>query len=236
MPLIEIGSAFISSLMISPFMTIIDLSLLHSQYYKENLLLSCNKTINNYFNKKILKPLFIMNNVYFSTYLSANLTEYCCKSNNIDYKIPTLIITSSINIIAIILKDKKYSLYFNNKIRFGLNSFLLFALRDSITIGSCFIIKKDVINKLDKYNNNHNFNDFFASLFVPSIAQIINSPIHILAIDYAQRPNNIAFNERIKLIKQLYKNILFGRIIRILPAFGIGGFFNDMMRSFRYHE
>ena len=137
MPIHEISSAFVSSAIISPFMTYIDLSLIHSQYYKENIFSSLNKVIYNFNRTKILKPLFIMNNVYFSTYISANLTEYYCKNNNYDYKIPTLVLTSFVNIFAISIKDKQFSCYFNKNLNFKLNSYLLFAFRDIITICSC---------------------------------------------------------------------------------------------------
>ena len=232
MPLYELFCGITSSLIVSPIMTIIDTSIIKSQLNKINFKTALLETTNDYSNKKIKfqKPFNIMFIVYSSTYSTANLVELYCKKNNIDYKIPTLIATSFVNITTIAYKDKEYSKIFNSQLnKFPKVSYGLFAIRDMLTISSSFIFKKDLINILNKYMPS-NTADFFASLTLPIAVQTISAPIHILAIDIYQRPNE-KFKNRIDNIKNMYKTICIGRIIRVVPAFCIGGFINDMLRN-----
>lgn len=232
MPTYELFCGFTSSLIVSPIMTLIDTAIIKSQLNKISFKQSLLDTTNDYSNKKIKfhRPFGIMLFVYSSTYSTANLTESYCKNNQIDYKIPTLLSTSLVNIIAIGYKDKEYSKIFNNKYNiFPKKSFGLFAIRDMLTISSSFIYKRDLISILDKYMP-HNSADFFASLILPISAQIVSTPLHILAIDLYQRPD-INFNDRIKNIRNMYISVCTGRVIRVIPAFCLGGFINDMLRN-----
>lgn len=232
MPLYELFCGLTSSLIVSPIMTLIDTAIIKSQLNKINFKQSLIETTNDYYNKKIKfhRPFGIMLFVYSSTYSTANIVEFCCKYENIDYRIPTLISTSVVNILTIGYKDKEYSKIFNNKHNvFPRASFGLFAIRDMLTVSSSFVYKKDLIDILNEYLP-HNMADFFASLTLPIVAQTISTPIHILAIDLYQRPT-ANFKNRIKNIKKMYGTVCTGRIIRVIPAFCLGGFINDMLRN-----
>ena len=74
----EICSAFISSLTISPIMTIIDCSVIKSQINNLTFSSSLKSTIDDFSKKRIniIRPVIIMNSVYFSTYTTAiNILE-----------------------------------------------------------------------------------------------------------------------------------------------------------------
>jgi hypothetical protein len=213
-------------------MTLIDSSIIKSQINKLDFKRSFIQTSNEYIENKInfRRPFGIMFLVYSSTYSTANLVELYCKKNNIDYKIPTFISTSIVNILTIAYKDKEYSKMFNTKYNiFPKISYGLISVRDMITIYSCFIFKKDFMNYLSNYMPK-NTADFVSSITIPIAAQTISTPIHILAIDYFQRPE-VKLVDRIKHIKSMYIPVCTGRIIRVLPAFCIGGFINDMLRN-----
>jgi hypothetical protein len=168
--------------------------------------------------------------VYSSTYTTANLTQYYCKQNEIDYKTPTLITTSLVNMLSIGYKDKEFSKIFKNVLhKMPLSSYMLFGLRDILTISSSFIFKQDFTHYLHNYIP-YNSADFISSLTLPITCQIISTPLHILAIDKYQHPTN-TWRERIRNIKDSYKSVCSGRIIRVIPAFCIGGFINDMLRE-----
>lgn len=232
MPLYELFCGFTSSLIVSPIMTIIDSAIIRSQINKLDFKKSLLETNNDYLNKKISfkRPFNVMLLVYSSTYSTANLVELYCKKNNIDYKIPTLLSTSFVNILTIAYKDREYTKIFNSKKNvFPRISYGLFAIRDMITISSSFIFKNDFKEFLHNYIPN-NTSDLIASLTLPIMVQTISTPIHILAIDIYQRPD-IKIIDRIKKIKTSYSSICYGRIIRVIPAFCIGGFINDMLRN-----
>jgi hypothetical protein len=237
MPFHEIFAGITSSIIISPIMSIIDISILKSQLHKEKISKSIVDNITFYSNNrhKLIKPLLIMNMVYSSTYCTANLTELYCKKNNIYYKFPTLFATSLINILTISYKDMVYSkLLKNSFVKFPLRSNFLLAIRDIMTINACFIWKKDLITYLDKYMM-HNKSEIISSIVLPSAIQIVNTPIHILAIDMYEKPNSTII-ERFKNIQLCYRAVLFGRILRAIPAFGIGSFINDMLRPINNYE
>lgn len=234
MPVYELTAALISSATVSPIMTIIDTSIIKSQFQKVGLVQACTDTIKDYTNGtiKFKRPLGIMTMVYGSTYATANLTELMCHKIGIDYRIPTLVATSIANVSSIAYKDREYAKIFNQtRMQFPKLSYGLFALRDSITIGASFILKKDAITYLEKYMS-HNIADLVASFAVPMAAQVISTPIHILSIDLFQRPND-SVKQRLDHITKLYPSVCSGRIIRIIPAFAIGGFINDMIRPKR---
>lgn len=231
MPFHEIFAGIASSFIISPIMTIIDISIIKSQLHKERLSKSITDNITFYSNNKqnFIRPLSVMNIVYSSTYCTANLTELYCKNKNIDYRLPTLIATSFVNIVTISYKDIVYSKLLKNKlVAFPLQSKILLAARDITTINAVFILKKDLINYFDRYMM-HNKSEFIASIILPITIQFVSTPIHILAIDVYEKPKSTIL-ERYKNIKLCYRSILFGRIIRTIPAFGVCGFINDRLR------
>ena len=216
-------------------MTILDTAIIRSQFENKKFNVVYKETIRNYINGtvKCYKPLKIMNGVYFSTYATANLSELYCKTNNIDNKLLTLTTTSLVNVIGIAYKDRQYIKLFENKsVSFPLKSYCLFALRDSFTIGSVFILKKDLVQLLhNKYGISYNLSDFLMSFTVPLLAQLFSTPLHILALDLYQKPNN---NNRINSIIKLYPSVCKGRIIRVIPSFCFGSYINDILRSNRY--
>ena len=240
MPIYETTAALLSSTAISPLMTIIDTAIIKSQFEKINLSKAISDTIKEFGNNltKTKKPVQIMTGVYFATYATANLTELTCRSMNIDYKLPTVGLTSLVNVIAIAYKDREYAkLFERSAVTFPVRSYALFALRDALTITSSFVIKKDVIKYLDQRLPwiPHNTNDLIASFLIPAMAQFLSTPIHILSLDLYSRPH-ATWTERLLLMKQTYRTVCGGRILRIIPAFGIGGFINDMIRPRRIDD
>ncbi len=232
MPIYELFCGFTSALLVSPVMTTIDTSIIKSQLTKKSFKQSFTETINDFTNKKIAfnRPFGIMFCVYSSTYSTANITELYCRKKEIDYKIPTLFTTSAVNIATIAYKDREYAKLFNQTYNvFPKKSYVLFTVRDMLTISSSFIFKKDVISYFDKYMP-HNTADFIASMIVPIAIQPVSTPIHILAIDIYQRPE-ADFMERVRNIRNMYGSVCIGRTIRVIPAFCIGGFINDMLRN-----
>ena len=67
-------------------------------------------------------------------------------------------------------------------------------------------------------------------LLIPGLFQFINTPVHLLALDYYNRPKT-NFNNRVALIKDLYKSTTLIRILRLTLSFGIGGVANSKLKS-----
>lgn len=232
MPLFELFCGLTSSIIISPIMTIIDSSIIRSQINKTKFRESIVETSSDFLTGKISfkHPFSVMFLVYSSTYSTANVVELYCKKNQIDYKMPTLLSTSFVNIMTIAYKDKEYFKIFNTKPNvFPKRSFFLFTIRDMLTISSNFVFKNDFIKFLHNYIPN-NTADFVASLTLPIMAQLISTPVHILAFDIYLRPN-VELRSRLENIQKTYFSVCSGRVIRVVPAFCMGGFINDMLRN-----
>ena len=240
MPAHEIGSAFLSSFAVAPAMMVIDTAVIKSQFQNKSFTASLRDSLQDYrtgiTSWKV--PFRTMFGVYASTYATANLTEFACRSAGVDYKIPTMIMTSMVNIAAIAYKDKEYAKLFGSTTsrQFPRLSYGLFAIRDTITITSSFVVKKDFIAYLERnFHIEHRIADFFASLTLPMAAQLISTPIHILSIDLFMSPHD-TIQHRIKNILSKYPSVCTGRMFRVIPAFGIGGFINDMIRPRRDYD
>jgi hypothetical protein len=231
MPFYELFCGLTTSLVVSPIMTFIDTSIIKSQLKNQPFSTTFNEIIRDYANKKLnlQKPFLTMYFVYGATYSTANISDYYCEKHEFNKNI-SLLATSIVNISSIIYKDKEYTKIFNTEHKvFPKISYALFAFRDTLTIFSTFTVKKDFIHILDKYMP-HNTADFIASFSLPVVCQFISTPIHILAIDIYNKPTS-SITERCNTILYQYKSICLGRIIRVIPAFCIGGFVNDMLRN-----
>ena len=232
--LADIVAGACSSLAIAPVMSIIDHSIIKAQFEKLKLKKSVTSVANNFVNgtMKWNPSLKIMNNVYTATYVTANVVETICHKNNIEAALPTTFFTTLVNIIAISYKDKEYAkLNGQTNIKFPKLSYGLFGIRDGITITSSFVIKPHVRTYLEKeWKLSHNNADLAASFAVPMIAQIFSTPIHIYSLDIYHRPQD-TLAHRLALIRNSYTSVFFGRILRIIPAFGICGFLNDVIKE-----
>ena len=70
-----------------------------------------------------------------------------------------------------------------------------------------------------------------AQIVAPVSIQIIATPIHLLGLDLYNRPD-IQMKERVSYLKSIYANTAALRMLRFLPAFGIGGIVNIELRKF----
>lgn len=173
-----------------------------------------------------------MNTVYLSTYLTANYTTSLCNEMQIDYKLPTAVATSIVNICAIAYKDREFArMCSKTPAVMPLSSYGLFALRDGLTVTSSFVLKNSVKDHLQEtYDMDHKRADLAASFSVPMFAQLFSTPLHILSLDLYTHPHS-AFKMRIKEIAKAYTSVCSGRVMRIIPAFGVGGFLNDQVKE-----
>lgn len=64
-----------------------------------------------------------------------------------------------------------------------------------------------------------------AQLSIPVLQQIIATPIHLLGLDLYNNPHSTAA-ERMVYLGSLYWNTLAMRMLRFLPAYGLGGIAN----------
>lgn len=70
-----------------------------------------------------------------------------------------------------------------------------------------------------------------AQLTSPVVIQLIGTPIHLLGLDLYNR-KGLTMSERLAYLKGIYTHTAILRMLRFLPAYGIGGVVNIELRKY----
>jgi len=70
-----------------------------------------------------------------------------------------------------------------------------------------------------------------AQLTSPVVIQLVATPIHLLGLDLYNR-TGLSMEERLAYLKQIYTHSVILRMLRFLPAYGIGGIVNIELRKY----
>jgi len=221
----------------TPFVSIIDKAVVQTTASSISLKDSFKKGA-----KQLIKPLKFIRSpqflmvwgVYSATYLAANWSDTITekyKFNERNKSFTKLSATTSINMAACLLKDRAFAIKYGIQTvqSFPLISYNLFLIRDIVSIGSSFTLPKIISDEIYK-KTNYNV-ESQAQLLLPGLCQFINTPIHLLSLDYYNR-SNAKFSNRISLISELYKTTTFARVLRLSWSFGVGGLANTKIKFF----
>ena len=142
--------------------------------------------------------------------------------------------TTIANMTLGILKDKYFAQVFSGKPvqRFPLSSWSLFVLRDSLTIAAGFNMPAIAAKILHEKQimKDQALAAKIAQIGVPVSAQIILTPIHLLALDfYNNRKSSLGV--RFQSVLGVYPEATTIRFCRILCAYGIAGVANIGLRA-----
>lgn len=171
--------------------------------------------------------------VYFMTYSANNLSDHSRIIPGLSIPIQNLIITFCVNTTCGILKDKAYIQHFGaiQAKSFPASSLLLLFLRDIITVASAFTLPPIFGRSLQqKFDLSERACRNIAQISSPLLIQIFVTPLHLLGLDLYNR-EGLKLTERAPMIMKLYPNALAMRMIRFLPAYGIGGVLNAEIRK-----
>ena len=233
----HMGCAIASAAIVAPFISIIDQSIFSNASGKEPM----TQCLKNNFRKLIFQPSAIFSSksfkwiwlVYSGTYIVANSIELLCTRNSIDWYIPKFLGSSVTNISLSLLKDQAFSKMFGVVKPKSLppSSFVLFAMRDSITIGSSFNLPYTISQNLQhSYQWNKTVADTTAQLVTPVAMQLFSAPLHLLGMDIYNSPAHTSA-ERAAFCKREFVKTTAARMGRVFPAFGVGGVSNFYMKK-----
>lgn len=232
-PYQEISAALWSSTLISPFMMVMDLSIHRSHVYSEKRLTPFLQTLRSLYYKKIpfLKSFSTIHSVYFLTFTTANLTEYYCKKNNIPSTIPIISFTTLVNCSMMTYKDRVYA-----QLHGASQPVLPWKSRFLSTSGALFTVYGQFVQRkpfeeylLNEWDMNSRVASFLSSVTISMGAQIFSTPLHLCSMDIHRYPEKL-WKERWDTVRQIYFTVCAGRILRILPAFGAGGYLNEQWK------
>lgn len=177
--------------------------------------------------------------LYFATYATANIVETTCEQHNVDSSKSSMykfVSTSLANILVCVYKDRVFARMFGvaTSRSFPKLSYLLFTIRDSLTIAASFTAPAYIASMLQNNSlvTTEKTANATAQLLCPAAIQFVSTPIHLLALDLYNRPN-ATIGLRSQLLGKEYLKSTVARIGRIGPAFGFGGIGNAYIRNFR---
>ncbi|KAG1443233.1 hypothetical protein G6F56_010750 [Rhizopus delemar] len=241
---VDLVAAFSSSAMVAPFIAIVDRSIIENlngkRTLKEGLRYGIKSLISQPLKFATSAQFRLVLGLYFSTYTTANIVDTTCERYDVDFSQSAMykfISTSVVNLTLCIYKDKVFAKLFSaspsNKALPKI-SYLLFALRDSLTIAASFNIPSYMANYLQtsKIVSDPRAAKVTSQLVCPAAVQFVSTPIHLYALDLYNRPS-ATMNMREVLIRKEYFKSALARIGRIGPAFGIGGVGNSFIRDYR---
>lgn len=234
--------AFTASFLVSPLVSIIDKALVKEISGVGSLMREMGVATKEmfvqpkvFFNGLAFRFTFI---VYFGTYAVANLSEaaldyYKIRSEETRkaYKVSG---AAAANIGLLAWRDSVFARKFSGgkpPAKTPLRTVSLFAVRDCATMASTFYLAPKACEHLVlEHDVNKELAEISTSLFIPVFSQFITAPMHIHAIDYFNRAKATTA-ERMDQIKNEMGKVCFARGLRILPAFGIGSYFNNKFRE-----
>ena len=154
--------------------------------------------------------------------------------------------TTIVNSGASMMKDRAYAQMFGSggkgsgsgSVSFPKSSYAFWALRDLSVIGSSFILPDLVATKLSTdYGMDKSSTLSYCQLTLPVLTQVVAGPFHFLGLDVYNRnlshlPNRtMVVKDRLVKLSQSFGPVVFARMARIAPGYGIGGVYNTKFRT-----
>ena len=161
--------------------------------------------------------------VYGSTYVAKNSAEIAADEYGLDKFWTVFLASTLVNSSMGILKDRFLATMFGKgPTTFPLNSYLNFIARDSIIVGASFNGPQLVSPWLHRETKwSKDICDVVAQLGCPAAAQIFGTPIHMLGLDFYNRPSASLSARIVEAVKSSYAPIGV-RMLRQCYVFGFG--------------
>jgi hypothetical protein len=187
--------------------------------------------------KFVRSPAFLLLwGVYGGTYMAVNLaTTVCDKKQATDRErhLVKFFGVSSVNIVLNVSKDRLFAKMFGSGVPRPVpwKSIGTFAARDSMTVFASFNVAPMVAEAL--VGAEVAGARTIAQLFCPVAMQWISAPLHLLGLNWYNRPEKgVAISDRVRFIQSEYFPTALARSARIFPAFGLAPLMNAPLRQF----
>lgn len=169
--------------------------------------------------------------MYVFTYLTANICTTLGAPNLARLALITAAnMWSGIRKDAFIARSNRASTLEQRKV--PMTSFALFCARDVNAIGASFVMPRMLAPYVSAALPQlvGRASDVACQLMSPPICELVNTPIHLLALDVYNRPNCPPIDRARRVWKQFPTSVMV-RIMRVLCAFSLGGISNRVMRG-----
>ncbi|EEB08669.1 hypothetical protein SJAG_03833 [Schizosaccharomyces japonicus yFS275] len=234
---IDVLAAGAASAMITPFILTIDRSIVENTSGRSTLLRSIGHSVAQILRRPVSficsAPYALVFSLYFGTYIAANSldTYENIKTRNPVYKVETggfvkFSTVTATNSGLSILKDSFFTKFWGKGTPHALpgKCYALYGLRDALTVACSFNLPPLIAPYLPG-------GLVTAQMLTPCAVQFVSTPLHLLSLDIYNRPENLNLTARMLEVRKNLMKSIFARMLRILPAFGIGGVANRGIRT-----
>ncbi|KAL8382528.1 hypothetical protein RB595_006351 [Gaeumannomyces hyphopodioides] len=251
-------SAGAAASMVAPLISIIDRSIMENASGRRSLVDSIKSSLLNLVLRPhtivFARPFALICMVYGGTYLTANTLDTA--TSTVRDRPATLVTSGTAKFAASstantglgIYKDQVFARMFGppgaTPRPVPLPSYLLFTLRDCLTIFASFnvpILLAPWLNgRLPAEVQRKVTGQTLAQFAAPAAAQVLTTPMHLLGLDLYNRPRYCSacpaaaasptMAERWSLVRSNWAISVAARVCRIVPAFGVGGVVNYKVR------
>lgn len=109
-------------------------------------------------------------------------------------------------------------------------SYILFAMRDSLTIFASFNLPPLLAPSLPEATEKFFTRVSAAQFIAPAAIQLVSTPLHLMGLDLYNRNGGTKLADRLQKVRVDWLKSSLARMARIVPAFGVGGVVNNSMR------
>lgn len=254
----DAASAATASVLVAPIITLIDQSIVRkaatNTSLSTSLLAATKAAVLRPHGFLLSKPFLLIFSLYYGTYFTANTIDTATsilenkKANTVTAGPTKFAATSAVNMSLCVYKDSQFAKLFGASssaspaAKIPKLSYALFAFRDSLTIFASFNLPTIIAPRLaelppsvrDKFGrilSTESGRTNTAQFLTPAAMQVFSTPLHLLGLDFFNRPGQLGFSERTLQVTKNWAVCAFARMGRIVPAFGVGGVVNSNMRG-----
>ncbi|OJJ43928.1 hypothetical protein ASPZODRAFT_135327 [Penicilliopsis zonata CBS 506.65] len=253
--LADITAAATSSALISPAVTVCDRLVVEKSSLNQPFLPSLRTQLGSLLCKPHhfvrSPPYLLVWTLYTATFATANLAETLGTHAQVDGKTTmaaTFASTFLVNAGVGIWKDVRFAQLFGSSSstaaaaavrqstqllrRIPTSTYSAFLVRDAMTIFGSFSLPGPVAERIpDAVTASPALKTLVAQVGVPAAMQLVCTPVHLLGLDLYTRRESLGWRARWQRIGRDWFPASVMRMVRVLPAFGLGGFLNREVRE-----
>ncbi|KAH9888155.1 hypothetical protein F4778DRAFT_785977 [Xylariomycetidae sp. FL2044] len=245
----DLTSAACAASMVAPLISIIDRSVMENASgrgtFATSLMSSFKTLLLRPHALLFSRPVALIFMVYGGTYLTANTLDTTTSTlrgepaTRVTSGTSKFAASSAANVGLGIYKDQVYVKMFGPggpPRPVPLPSYLLFTLRDCLTIFASFnvppLLGPALSARMGAEVQRKVSGQTVAQFAAPAAVQLLSTPVHLLGLDMYNRPTSggVSWAERWVQVRKNWMASTAARICRIVPAFGLGGTVNMKVR------
>ncbi|KAI1468866.1 uncharacterized protein F4812DRAFT_424954 [Daldinia caldariorum] len=250
----DLTSAACAASIVAPLIAIIDRSIMENASGRNTLGNSLRASLRTLLRRPhavlVSKPVALVFMLYGGTYLTANTLDTAtatvrnAPAAGVTSGTAKFAASSAANVGLCVYKDQVFVRMFGPPAAHRgpprpvpLPSYLLFTLRDCLTIFASFNVPPVLGPYLDERVLGASLRSrvggtTLAQFVAPAAVQLLSTPVHLLGLDLYNRPaGQASWRDRWLQVRKNWAVSAAARICRIVPAFGLGGTVNSKVRK-----